>query len=192
MFVIAFVEKLERDENNEKIRIRKKKVTMTIEEIHREMIKQDGGFPEARDENGEVFITPSAIRKYWPNHIGPMKERDKLMCGCADCIIGEENHTSLKSAREKLLDSMKSKITRAGHTRQGTILQSVYDNYYEHVMYDGHHHHERIWDATEILGCERHTIGDYSFPHFRCAIGECESCPEYKPHPFKEACTDPI
>jgi len=87
MFVIAFVEKLERDENNEKIRIRKKKVTMTIEEIHREMIKQDGGFPEARDENGEVFITPSAIRKYWPNQIGPMKERDKLMCSCAECII---------------------------------------------------------------------------------------------------------
>ena len=63
-------------------------MNLTIEAIRLNMIKE-GGFSEARDANGEVFITFSAIRKYWPNHISPMTEHDKLMCGCSDCIIGE-------------------------------------------------------------------------------------------------------
>ena len=32
------------------------KVTLTIEQIHLDMIKSDEGFPDARDENGEVIF----------------------------------------------------------------------------------------------------------------------------------------
>ena len=46
--------------------------------------KEDGGFDGARDEDGNVLISETKLRRIWPNWIVPMTERYKTMCACTN------------------------------------------------------------------------------------------------------------
>ena len=72
------------------------------------------------------------------------------------------------------------------------MLQMAYEDYSEHVMPGGRHRYDRIWNATDDLGCSHHEVDGYKFPPFRCALGECTECPEYTPHPVEETWSEPI
>ena len=108
---------MKRGDNGKGIKIQKKKISLVPRHLYQEMIKptNQGGFPGARDDNGEVCISKSNMLKYWPNHVTLMRERDKLICGCETCIISDENHQSLRLFRKRLIEKEENKIQSIDH-----------------------------------------------------------------------------
>ena len=75
------------DETSLKIRTPKLVSQLYPREIYPEMLKQvdQGGFYGARNEDGRVLISETAMRRHWPNWIVQMKKRYKAICGCDGC-----------------------------------------------------------------------------------------------------------
>ena len=75
--------KLVKDEDNKTVLIQKRVSRVCLREIHNEMLmdSEEGGFDGARDGNGDVVISETAMRRNWPNWIVRMAKRFKAMCG---------------------------------------------------------------------------------------------------------------
>lgn len=150
----------------------KKKTKINMKAILCDMTKQDREFPAAIMEMKKCKI----IIVQWYN----------VTIWCVDLKTAslKKRRTLFEECQREIVWVLEIKIIRAGCTHQWKISPMAYFNYYEHVTLDGSNNQEHIWDATEMLGCKHHKIDEYNVAHFDCALGECSTCPEYKPHPL--------
>ena len=71
---------------------------------------EEGGFDGARDIDGNVMISETAMRRRWPNWIVIMTKRFKAMCVCNKCGVPSEVQESLNLKRQKALKKLKEKL----------------------------------------------------------------------------------
>ena len=78
---------------------------MSVRELHNSLVSDpnDGGLNYARDKNGKIIISDSALRSLLPPQLKKMSARYKIMCGCECCISAKSIHSSLLSWRERYL-----------------------------------------------------------------------------------------
>ena len=67
---------------------------------------QNGGLAGAKNENGEVIISDTALRDILPFNLRPIQERHKQVCGCTLCTVMEEHHRSLRKYRLNLVEHL--------------------------------------------------------------------------------------
>ena len=80
-------------------------------EIHLEVIKpiEEGGFDGARDSEGNVVMSETAMRRNWPNWIVRMTKRFKDMCCCDGCGVPTKVQESLNLKRLNIMKSSRVK-----------------------------------------------------------------------------------
>ena len=78
---------------------------MSVRELHNSLVSDphDGGLKYARDEDGKIIISDSALRSLLPPKLKQMSARYKIMCGCECCISTKGIHSSLLSWRDRYL-----------------------------------------------------------------------------------------
>jgi hypothetical protein len=81
-------------ENGEKDRVGKLLLEIYVRELHNSLIGpvEDGGLASARDANGIVLISDTALRFLLPPQLRKMTPGHKQMCGCELCIVAKGLH----------------------------------------------------------------------------------------------------
>ena len=61
---------------------------ISLHKVHNDIFLKEsqGGFYGARYEKGRLWIGDTSLRKYIPNEIEKMINRNKITCGCETCI----------------------------------------------------------------------------------------------------------
>ena len=79
------------DNSNEKVVVPKYFPQIPICELHSDLIKpaQDGGFAEARDDNGRVIIGDFNLYKLIPPNAKLMSKQRRILCGCKSCVSAD-------------------------------------------------------------------------------------------------------
>ena len=72
-------------------------ITISIRQLHNDMLESplNGGLAGAKNVNGEVIISDTALRDNLPFNLRPIQERHKQVCGCTLFTVMEEYHRSL-------------------------------------------------------------------------------------------------
>ena len=90
---------------------------MSVRELHNSLVSDpnDGGFKDARDEDGNIIISDSTLCSLLPPQLKQMSARYKIRCGCECCISDKSIQSSLLSWRDRYLKNsrIKAKMLKA-------------------------------------------------------------------------------
>ena len=68
---------------------------------------ENGGFPGARDANGDIVMCETVLRNLLPKQLRRMTDSQKQMCACDDCcIIANDMVANLNAWETRQLTSM--------------------------------------------------------------------------------------
>ena len=101
------------DSNNKPIRIRKMATRVGHREFHNQVIRPaaEGDFAGARDGDGTVSMSCTAMHRRWPNWFVAMTKRLKAMCCCHLCGIPEETQSSINKFRNRQIKELEYHIS---------------------------------------------------------------------------------
>ena len=97
MFVTDAERNMKRNEKNDPILIQKL-ITRVRQIIVHNLILNSVRYVEfggARDCDGKLLISLSALHKYWPNWVVPLTKKYKGMCVCENCGLSSDVQGSL-------------------------------------------------------------------------------------------------
>lgn len=162
---------------NQKIKAGKLLLQVSMRELHNDLLS-DGplGLEEAKDENGKVLISDTALRCLRPPQVKPMTGRYKVTCGCKICITIKQQQESLNLFRLRVLRSLNGKVASfANNTRscQESAAEEKANNYRNEIYKNGKHLHEKPKDAMKTIMCPN--VDGFGLPHMRCTLRICES-----------------
>ena len=132
-------DKIVKDDNNEPVLIQKMVAQVCPRLVHLEMLKSpdEGGFYGARDSDGNVLISETAMRRHWPNWIVRMTKRFKAMCVCDKCGVPTEVSESRNIKRMKIIKKLKSDINRMRSGRKKMAFIAHVKEYGDEIMDGG-------------------------------------------------------
>jgi hypothetical protein len=150
-------------ETREKEQVGKLLLEIYVRELHNSLIgkEEDGGLACARDANGNVAISDTALRYLLPPQLRKMTPRHKQMCGCKIYIIARGLQTSYNMWRHREVKKCDSIL----YTRQ--------------VESDENPLHATPRDALSAILCGVHVAG-LGLPYWRCVLRRCTECPTYQ------------
>jgi hypothetical protein len=105
-----------------KERVPKLLLQIPICELHRNLLKlvEEGGLPEARDENGRALISDTALWSMMPEQLPRATERHKQMCGCEVCIMVRSLQLTLNAWQKPHINKLKTLSTVEANSNQST------------------------------------------------------------------------
>ena len=73
-------------------------IKISIQQVHSDMLESllNGSLASAKNENGEVLISDTALRDNLPFNLQRIQERHKKVCGCTLCTVMNEYHRLLR------------------------------------------------------------------------------------------------
>jgi hypothetical protein len=159
-------------ETGKKVRTGKILLEVSVREFHNNLLDlpANGGLDCARNAEGKVLISDTALRYLLPPQLRRMTESHKQMCGCEVCLCIRSLHSTLIGYRSRASRSLASETTTT------TI-------YSETVLPGGKPWHPKPRDALQEIQCPN--VGDLGFPHWNCVLRRCDKCPKY-PIPLEE------
>jgi hypothetical protein len=167
-----------KDNNNEKTRVGKLLLQISIRELHNDLLS-DGplGLPGAKDTAGEPIISDTALRSLLPPQLKRMSTKYKAMCGCELCIIMGQFQASLNAYRLSLLRRLEKETDECDSQEEKAIKRTRSDNYREAVYPDSQHWHPKPKDALSAIQCPN--VEGFNFPEMKCILRTCRLCPKY-------------
>lgn len=185
-----------RGDDNEPVVVQKMLAKVPQTHIYQEMVKstQEGGFDGARDANGEICISESAMRRRWPNYIKPMTNRFKSTCVCDKCGVPSEVHDSLNFKRYKLLKQLENDIKGMRPSARKTAKANELKKYKDEIVMDnGKLKYDRMSKLIDEIACPAIEIDGVALPRFECAVGDCTVCKDnYQPIEYEADCVETI
>ena len=157
-----------KDKEKKKIRVPKLLLSISVRELHNQMIRpvHDGGFAGSRDGNGDVIISDTALRYFLPSNLRPMADRYKQLCGCETCLVPQRMQQTLNAWRLRRIKYLQLN----GDTERARKYEEV-------VHQDGKHLHPTSKSAMLTMVCPEVTGCDV--PHWNCVLRRCKKCPQY-------------
>jgi len=167
-----------RGRNNEPVHVQKQLARVSPREFHNSMIEpvEKGGFAGARGENGEVLISLTAMRRYWPNWIVPMTKRYKEMCVCVLCGIPNGLAKSLHLWRRRTIDGLERALAGMPLGRAKAQKEEELNEYKSEVFAGGPKADKRMSSYLNMIACPPVTLAT------------CPDCPKYKPNNYESKC----
>jgi hypothetical protein len=167
-----------RDENNEKTRVGKLLLQISIRELHNDLLSAGPlGLLGSRDASGAVIISDTALRSLLPPQLKKMSTKYKAMCGCELCIIMAQFQASLNAYRLSLLRRLENEAEECESPREKRIKKARSDNYREEVYPNSAHRHPKPKDALSEIQCPN--VAGFDFPEMKCILRTCRLCPKY-------------
>ena len=152
-----------------------------------------GGFDGARNEEGTIVISETAMRRNWPNFAVAMTTRYKATCVCDKCGVPTEVHESLNYKRRKVLNKLKTSVARMNNGRRKSDMEAKMKAYEEQIMEDGKLKYDRMSKLIEDITCPPIEVEGISMNKFECVIGDCQQCKDkYQPLDYEKDCVDSI
>ena len=182
------------EDPNQKIRAGKLLLQVSMRELHNDLLSEDEtvGLKEARDENGKVLISDTALRCLRPPQVKPMTERHKVMCGCKICITIKQQQETLNLFHLRVLKSLDGKVASFGNnnrSRQKSAAEEKAKNYRNEICENDKHLHEKPKDAMKTIVCPFND--GFDLPHMRCTLRICEQCPKHRMPPLEQQLCQP-
>jgi len=136
---ICLLGKIIRDEDNKPVIIQKQvcQLPKTMMYVEMCMPVEESGFDGARDEEGNIVISETAMCRHWPNWVKFKTKRYKNMCVCDKCGVPTEAHESLSLNRQKALQKLKSTVKRMRDGRSKRELEQQMKKYEDEIMENG-------------------------------------------------------
>ncbi len=142
--------------------------------LHNHMIEH---FDDATEGN-RVLISETKIREFLKtscSHIKKMSAREKIMCGCKNCILFDDMHECLNLYWKRYIKRMKRDLEGMRDGRSKNYLSAKLATYINQVCSDPNdiQHNPKYksgWDAASALGCPPMTIDDRQYCRFACAL----------------------
>ena len=94
---------------------------VSVRELHNSLVidTKYGGLKEAMDEENNIIISDSKLRKLLLQQLKQMTEQYKVVCGCECCISAKSIHPSLLSLRDWYLKKLKDQNFNNENIRSG-------------------------------------------------------------------------
>jgi hypothetical protein len=148
-------------ETGEKERVGKLLLEISVRELHNWLVGpvEDGGLASARDANGKVLISDTALRYLLPPQLRKMTPGHKQMCGCEICIVAKSLQGSLNMWRHR-------EVKKRDSIRYTRLVER-----------DGKPCHATPRDALSSIMCPVHP--ELGLPYWRCVLRRCRACPKY-------------
>ena len=154
---------------------------ISIRELHNMLVMPeiDGGLKGATEANGKVVVSDTSftriIKKYLPQ-LRRATERHKQMCGCEICITVRLHKRYLTAWQKRMVRKLEAKAEEVTSTAKEREDSANYKDYVFNCP-------EKASDDVKTIMCPEIKIGTcYSYPHMRCTLRRCETCPLYKQH----------
>jgi hypothetical protein len=163
-----------------KERVPKLLLQIPVRELHNNLLKpvEEGGLPEAHDDNGRALISDTALRSMMPEQLRRATERHKRMCGCEICIMVRSLQETLNAWRKHHINKLKTQLHSILDPQLKPIAINQLEEYQNHVLRFGNKSwHERPSDAVQEIQCP--IIDGIGLPKWKCVLRRCDSCPTY-------------
>jgi len=164
-------------------------------DIHNSMTKpvEEGGLEGALDDEGNVMISETSMRRRFPNWIVPMSTRHKSTCVCDKCGVPMEIQDSLNLKRPRLLKKLKDIAESKPAGRAKDTATTIANEYEEAIMEDAKLKHDRPSKMVDQITCSPVVIDHVAIHKFACVVGDCGTCKDmYRPIPYEAECVEKI
>ena len=151
---------------------------VSVRELHQSLVSDpnDGGLKDARDEDGKIIISDSALRSLLSHKLKQISARYKVMCGCEYCIFVKSMHSSLQSWRDRYLKKLKDKSQNAQRRRSDEKTHHIYTKYKNKMMPHGRHIYSKAYDMANAT-MYAYPNSDNALPHWKCVLRCCANFP---------------
>jgi hypothetical protein len=164
-----------------KVRTGKILLEVSVRELHNNLLEPpaNGGLSCARNAEGKVLISDTALRYLLPPQLRRMKESHKQMCGRKVCLCMRSYHSTLLGYRSRIIRLLATQEATSS-TREAT---SSTISYSETVLPGGKPWHPKPRDSLQAIQCPY--VANLAFPHWNCVLWRRNKCAKY-PIPVEE------
>jgi hypothetical protein len=173
---------------NTKQPIGKLLLEIPVRDLHNHLVSrvEEGGLPQARNQNGDIVISDTALRRIIKSDIPQLRrltERYKQMCGCELCITVATHQRSLNAWRFRKLRELGNKINSTQGENDRLLAVARHAGYRDFMLPAGVPLHSKSRDAVKAIMCQPLECG---YPPWNCVLQRCENCPKFPTCAIKE------
>ena len=145
--------------------------------IHNQMLEpaDKGGFPSARDSNGNARISLTSLERYQPNWVVQMTNYYKQMCCCKLCNEPESKHKLLRLVRGRIIRLLENQPWDSNDPRYMSL--DIVNEYKCQVMVDetmpfvkGDLKDDNVFKGMRSIVCKRLEINGKIFHRVECIL----------------------
>ena len=153
---------IKRDDKNEPIRTRKMVIWVGLREAHNLVIdsEENGGCALARDNEGRVIISCTALRRYWHILIVKMTKRFQGMCMCHLCGVPEAMQLSFNNNRTRRIKRLEFEVALMDNGVERERTKQLVERYKSDIMGDRQLRVGRVYEAASEITCPRIEVND--------------------------------